>query len=340
MKRSTLILFILFAVSGSITAWYLTQNDTAGQSTVAGWDRQFKVENTDQIHKIFIADRKGNTTTLERKGDDWLYEGQHKVRENAMDNLMRAFREMEMKFKPADAAVPTMIKDLATQGLKVELYDESGSNLKTFYIGGGTPDERGTYMIMEGSEQPYVVAMPTWEGNLRPRFNLKGDDWRDKTVFGYNVEDIQSVAVEYPKQQNKSFRVEKTESGYDVQPFYDFSPTIDKPVRAGAIEAFLNGFKSVGAEAFENENPRRDSVAQQVPFSRITLTTTEGKEIKTAFYPILPDMQTIDTKTGNALQTSAEVERFFLDINDGQDFMLVQQRVFGHLFWAYESFFE
>jgi len=340
MKKQTLILLILFAISGSVTAWYLMQGDTAGKSTVTGWERQFKVDNTDQIHKIFIADRKGNTTTLKRKNNTWLYEGKYEVRQNAMDNLMRAFGEMEMMFKPAETAVPTMIKDLATQGIKVELYDEAGENLKTFYVGGGTPDETGTYMIMEGSEQPYVVGMPTWQGNLRARFMLTGDDWRDKSIFKHTVDDIQSVAVEYPKQQNKSFRLVKTGGEYEVQPFYDFSPKIDKEIKTGTVEAFLNGFKKVGAEAFENQNPRRDSVARQVPFSRITLTTTDGEELKAAFYPILPEAQTVDVKTGSALQTSSQVERFFVDINDGEDFMLAQQRVFGHLFWAYESFYE
>ncbi|MCB9291126.1 MAG: hypothetical protein H6560_27725 [Lewinellaceae bacterium] len=49
-----------------------------------------------------------------------------------------------------------MVESLATEGMKVELYDKDGGLLKAYYVGGSTSDERGTYMIMEGAEQPYV----------------------------------------------------------------------------------------------------------------------------------------------------------------------------------------
>lgn len=338
MKR-TLFLFILFAVLGSGTVWFLTSDKTNQKTTVADWDRKFKVENTNDIHKIFLASRYGETVTLERKDGVWYYNGKDKVRPSAMENLMRAFGEMEMKYKPAQPAVPTMVKNLAATGIKVELYNKAGQNLKTYYIGGATPDGTGTYMIMEGSEQPYVVHLPTWEGNLRVRFDMWGDDWRDKTVFSASIDDIRSVTVEYPKQQNKSFRLEKTESGYTVRPFYDFTPAINKSLRPGAVEAYLMNFKSVGAEAFENDNPRQDSVRQLVPFSVVTIKTINGTEKQARFFPILPESGGVDEKTGAAVKTSAEVERFFVDVNDGEDFMLAQQRVFGSLFWAYDSFF-
>ena len=64
-----------------------------------------------------------------------------------------------------------MVKSLASEGIKVELYDRKGEKIKAYYVGGATPDERGTYMIMENAEEPYVAHIPSWEGNLRFRFN-------------------------------------------------------------------------------------------------------------------------------------------------------------------------
>ncbi len=333
MKR-TIILLLAFLSLGGITTWYLrTQQDD--KTTLAGADRRFAVENADDIYKIFIADRKGVTTMLERQENEWRYNGKYKARPNAMDNLLDAITRVQVKYKPPQAAVKNMVIDLATNGLKVELYHKNGNLLKAYYVGGSTPDERGTYMIMDGAEQPYVAYIPGWEGNLRFRYNLVGEDWRDKTIFNFDQDDIQSVSVEYPKQKNKSFRLERIGSEFDVKPFYDVTPVINRPLNPGKVEAYLEGFKSLGAEAFENQNPRRDSILQLVPFSIISLTDKAGNEIVVKLYPIFPKVNPGATQ----LPGADAVERYFLDWNS-EDFMLIQHRVFSKILWGYEFFFE
>lgn len=334
MNRNITILLVLFLGLAGGTAWYLTSEKETQKTTLSDWDRKFKVEDTNQIHKIFIAKRQGEQITLERKGDHWIYNGKYKALPNAIDNLMRAFGEVEMNYKPANAAVPNMVSNLATQGVKVELYDKSGEQLKAYYVGGETSDSRGTYMIMEGSEQPYVVHMPTWGGNLRARFNLKGEQWRDKTVLGAEVEDIIFVSVEYPKQKNKSFKLEKKGNEYEVAPFYDATPKISKPISQGLVEGYLVNFQSVGAEAFETKNPRKDSVTQTIPFSIITLRKTNGEEQKVALFPIYQDIPDVNPDR----IAGTYVERYFAEVNE-EEFMLVQHRVFEKVLWGYEFFF-
>ncbi|MEL6941387.1 MAG: DUF4340 domain-containing protein [Bacteroidota bacterium] len=334
MNKNITILLLLFLTLAGGTAWYMTSEKETQQTTLLDWDRKFKVENTDQIHKVFIANRRGEQVTLERKGDHWIYNGKYKALPNAIDNLMRAFGEVEMSYKPANAAVPNMVSNLATQGIKVELYDKSGERLKSYYVGGETSDSRGTYMIMEGSEQPYIVHIPTWGGNLRARFNLRGNQWRDKTVLEAKVDDIVSVSVEYPKQKNNSFKLEKEGNEYVVKPFYDVTPTINKAVSQGSVEGYLVNFKSIGAEAFETDNPRRDSVTQTIPFGIITLKKVNGEEQKIKLFPIYNDVE--DATKSNEVVTY--VERYFAEVNE-EDFMLVQHRVFEKVLWGYNFFF-
>ncbi len=338
MKKNIFILFALFLTSGLGVYWVLHNEAEKQDTTVFGWDRKFKVEDVSKIHKIFIANRNGETTTLTKKDNGWTYNNQYKALPNAVDNLMRAFREMEIKYKPADAAVPYMISDLAAQGIKVELYDEKDKLLKAFYVGGAPSDERGTYMIMENSEQPYVVHLPTWEGNLRFRFNLTGDQWRDKTVFGETVEDIKALAVEYPKQQNESFKLIRSGNKFEVTPFYDFTPKITTPASQGLVEAYLVRFKKVGAEAFENANPRRDSVLQTLPFCIISMEKTNGEKRVVQFFSIETTSFFFDPKTNRESEVPY-VERYFAEVSD-KGFMLVQHIVFSKLFWGYSFFFE
>ena len=331
MNRTT-ILFLLFILLGGTTIWYLISKPEE-RSTVTAWDRDFAVE-AERIGKIFIADRRGNKTTLERKDDHWIYNDQWRARPNAMENLLDAISRVEMKYKPPLAAVENMVRNLAAEGIKVEIYDRKGTKIKAYYVGGGTVDERGTYLIMENAENPYVGYIPGWEGNIRFRYNLTGTDWRDKSVFAADIKNIQSVSVEYPKQKDRSFRLQKEGDRYEIEPFYPGVPKSNRPYQEGSAESFLYGFESLVAEAFENDNPRRDSVRQLVPFSVITLKKTDGTETSVRFFPVFEKYM-----ENGFLLTSSNPERYFADMSNG-DFMLVQNRVFKSVFWAYDFFFE
>ncbi|MCB0620969.1 MAG: hypothetical protein KDC32_20120, partial [Saprospiraceae bacterium] len=63
MKNKTLLYLLLFLALGAGSVWLLSSQDE-GKSTYNAWERDFKVEQTDEIQKIFLADRKGNTTQL------------------------------------------------------------------------------------------------------------------------------------------------------------------------------------------------------------------------------------------------------------------------------------
>ena len=149
-RYKTAILLAVVVVLGGITWWYLRQGDA--KSTLLGADRQFAVKNTDEIYKIFIVDRQENKTTLERKDGYWLYNGRWRTRPTAIKNLLEAVRNVEMMYKPPRSAVTNMVKSLAAEGIKVELYDRNNKLIKAYYVGGATANETGTYMIMDGAE--------------------------------------------------------------------------------------------------------------------------------------------------------------------------------------------
>ena len=329
MNRTLLLLGILVVLAGGI--WFASQQNQQQKLEALGYDRSFAVENIAVVSRIFLADRQGNQTILTKKGSQWQYRDQFVVNESAITNLLHAIENVTVKQKPANAAVPNMIEDLATNGIKVEIYDQQSRLLKAYYVGGSTIDERGTYMIMDGADQPYVCYLPDREGNLRFRYNLKGTDWRDKTLFSAALEDIQSVAVEYPKQKNKSFKVEFRNNQHHVLPLYHWMTIADAPVNQAAIERFLIGFNRLAAEAFENKNPRRDSVEQLIPFCRIQLVLKDSTIQEASLYPI-------PQKYGRP-GTKQVIERYFASSISG-DFYLVQHRVFKEILWAYDYFFD
>lgn len=336
--KKIFLLSAVFLILAVLTFVYLRQVP-AEEGSLIGADREFAVP-AQKIQKIFLANRiDGTTTLLERQGADWVYNEKYKARANAVENLLRAVTDIQMMYKPADAAVPNMLNDLATRGIKVEVYGEAEQPLKVYYIGGSPADERGTYAILEDAEQPYVTHIPGWEGNLRFRYNLKGDDWRDRSIFSVRESDIESLSIEYPKQRQHSFRLERQGNAYNINPFYPLQEKVEGVANRSRITAFLDGFEQLGAETFRNDHPGQDSIRQLIPFCTIQLKKTNGEEQVVRLFPIFPDNVVYDAKL-NQYQVNAptEVERYFVDIN-GEDFLLAQHRVIKDILWAYRSFY-
>jgi hypothetical protein len=329
MKR-TLLLAALFLVLGG-GAWYAfaTKNQKA---TKVSWDMDFPVRNTEDIGKIFIADRKGQTTTLERQKGKWLYNGKYPARPTAVNLLLETIAKVNVQYIPSERAVDGMVKEIAANGIKVEIYDLKGKPMKTYYIGGITSDQHGTIMIMEGSEQPYVTHIPSFVGQLRVRYMLGDDKWRDRAVFEETPENIQEIKVEYPQRKSESFVLSKTgEAEYGVKPYFSATPPSKKPQRKGLAEGYLLQFESLGAEAYETTNPFRDSVTTLVPFAIFSLTRTDGSTKQVKFWPT---ETSYDPHTGKPY-----VVRYFAEV-DKQDFMLTQDRVFAPIFRGYSFFYE
>jgi hypothetical protein len=330
--RRTWLLLLLFAALGA-GAYYATQfkKKSAVGSTVE-WDMDFAVKDTSSIHKVFLADRNGRTVLLERTPSGWMYNQQFPARETAIQVLLETLGKVKVYYIPPEAAEPTMIKSLAAEGIKVEVYGKDPQKpLKVYYVGGVTADETGTYMMMEGSERPYVTHIGSMSGGLRVRFMMEPDDWKSRMVFEERPEDIQSIAVEYPQQKSESFRLEKTgEAQYAVSPFFSTTPVSKLPQRKGVAEAYLLGYEKLGAEGHETEYVLRDSFTALVPFAIVTLKKTDGTQKQVRFWP---SEQITPRGTNQVVNV-----RYLAECSWGP-FVLVQHHVFGKIFRGYKNFF-
>lgn len=329
--KKTLLLAALFLVLGA-SAWYAFNLKKNKKGSHISWDMDFAVRNTEDIGKIFIADRSGASATLERNGDKWIYNEQYPARQTAVDVLLQTISKLNVLYIPPSQAVDPMVKVIAADGIKVEIYDRNGKAMKTYYIGDVTNNEQGTIMIMEGAENPYVMHIPSFIGSLRVRYMIGDDQWRSRNLFEENPEDIQEIKVQYPQEKSESFILEKTGSAnYSVRPYYSTTPPSKTPLRKGIAEAYLLQFERLGAEAFETNNPIRDSVVQLVPFAIFNMKKTDGSEKQVRFWP---------TETSYDLYTGKPyIVRYFAE-QDEASFLLTQHRVFAPIFRGYSFFFE
>lgn len=334
MKKKNLIVLALLAIVGSVAAWYVLAKE---DSNLEGYDFHFAVKDTADVAKIFLADRAGKTVTLTRENSTkWLVSGKYEVQSDMIKTLLETINQVELKFRLPRNAVADVVKDIATEGIKVEVYNKKGKPMRTFYVGGSTSDDRGTFMMMENSNEPYVMHIPGFQGMLRPRFLTDEQDWRDRFVFKLPSQNIKMVSVEYPSQQAKSFKLIRDGSNFKVEPFYAVVPRINRPVVQGMVAAYLQGFEKLGIEGYEAGNPKADSLKQSPLFAKITVTDKNDVTKILNLHPFLErNEQGIITKDPNG---NVHIEHYFLDTNEGE-LMAVQHFVFEKIFWAYEAFF-
>lgn len=327
----TLLLLALFLLLGGGAYWVWAQKGNK-KSSSDSWDMQFSIPNTEIIEKIFIADRMGHANTLEKINGVWMVNGKYRARPSAINTVLETLQKQTVAYFSPEAAEKNMVSSLATEGLKVEVYAKGGEKIKAFYIGGVTNDERGTFMILENSNKPYVVHVPGFIGQLRVRFFTDETDWRDRMVFSEKPEDIKSVTVDYPLQKSESFRIDKIQQlDYSVKPFYPTTPVIHSEQRKGVVESYLLLFEKLAAESYENEYSSRDSIVTLVPFAIITVNKSDGTEKKVALWPYEQRLA-YDGK-------STLTDRYFAGCSWG-DFMLVQHQNFGPLLRGYDYFFD
>lgn len=330
MKR-TLLLFTLFCLLGGGTYYAMQYKKKALMGSKVTPDMDFSIPDTDRIYKIFLADRTGKTVTLERNGQKWMFNKTIPARPTAIEQLLETMRKIKVNYVPPEAAEASMVKSIAAEGIKVETYDKDGKIIKVYYVGGVTPDETGTYMMMEGAEHPYVTHIPSLYGAVRVHYRMEADEWYDRTIFEEKPESIQSVSVEYPLQKSESFKIDKTgELEYAVTPFFSTTPVSKVPQKKGIAEAYLLNFEKLGVESHESNQALRDSITALIPFAILTLKKTDGSEKVVKFWPIEQIEQEESGKIFNI--------RYLAECSWGP-FVLTQHQVFGPVFRGYNFFF-
>lgn len=279
--KSNKLTILLVAILIAITA-YFVYTRTAG--TIRKELRDFAVKDIEAVTKIFLADKKGNQTTLEKQPNGkWIINGKYPAQQDAVVILLQTIKQVEVRSPVGKAAYNNVIKELGTDGNKIEIF--AGDDLiKTYYVGQPTQDMLGTFMFLENSSVPFVTHIPGFDGFLSTRYTAKTDDWRSKLIFNYSEAEIKNITITDPKDTAQSFRLEKT--GEDFSLFIPASNTQPTEVFKSKIIAYLNRFLRLGYEweEFKIAQNVKDSMLATTPYKTLQLINTQGKTDKITFY--------------------------------------------------------
>ena len=317
MKNKNLLLLLLGFICLGILSFYLIKSKNPNTSLVTN-DRDFAVQKIDEVQKIFLAERGKPSIQLTKEKNVWMVNGKFKVAQNKINNLLFVLQKLKLESIPPKSMYETIMSTFVTNGIKVEIYTNESKPSKTYYIGGVTNDEKGLYCIMDGSVQPYIMHIDFIESNLRYRYNLSEEQWRDLYIFGLNEMDIQEASVMYPLYPEKSFQLSYTDQKAELKD----NKGNPKQMNQQKMRKFLQSFTQIGTEAFENSNPIKAKLVDMTPYCIINVKTKNNQEKELKLYPINPDLESkIDMSP--AFLNSDQLFRFYGAYSSG-DLYLVQ----------------
>lgn len=233
---------------------------------------------------------------------------------------------MTVKAPVATARYDKTIRDLSTIGTKVELYSNTSTPTKVFYLGTENQDHTGTYMMLEGAKQPYLVHMEGFNGFLSPRFSPHENDWRTKEVFHYNPKEIAEIRLSFPGSPEKGFVIQQTIDGK-----VSLLNNALVPVNGwdtSYIFDYVNRFRKVNFEMWEETKDPIfiDSVSTSTPLEIYTVTNMAGE--KTTLKSFLKPLKSGIDIDGKPIDH--DQDRMYGLLND-HEFMIIQYFVFDPL---------
>ena len=330
MKKNTLLYLIIFIALG-ITATILVLKHS--QSTLPQALTDFGYDDTASVTKIVLADHYENKIVLERKGKGyWTVNEKYKANQGNIDMIMETIKEVRVKSPIPTNAKNNVIKDLATNGVKIDIY-AGNKEPKSYYVGSPTPDDLGTLMLIKGSSQPFITWIPGFNGYLTPRYIVRLQDWRSPEIYHLNPSEISSVSVKYFSNESQSFTL-KVESNQ----FVLFAPDNNSktPVNVNPLLAkkYLSGYKDINFEVFAKLTPHKiDSVLKLKPYAEVDLSC--GDKI---YPPMILYAKDADMSTKDIGKNNLDLDRFYGIIGkDSKELLLIQTYMVGKLLAVYSD---
>ena len=300
-----LALIILMAV----LVWFLS---TDKKSTISV-ENNFSISDTASVSKIFIADRNGTTITLNRNEKNWVVNNKYGVRKDAINTILTTINQIRIQRPVSKNAFDNVIKNLATSGVKIEIYTNQETPNKTYTIGSSTANHLGTYMFLAGSETPFIVHIPSFNGFLSPRYGIQVNkisevDWRTTNIFSLKAEKISRVIVNHIQEPKNSFSLTTgsmillNNLGNEVS--FNQENTLQ----------FLNVFKLLNCESYKDD---KEKIEFATPLHELIVNNDTLRTYAIGNVKLVKDKK--DNFT---------VKRMYATLNNGE-LMLIQDYVFN-----------
>ena len=304
----------------------------------------FAVDDTSNVTKIFMSDKNNNTVKLTKLSPgNWVVNEKFPGSKFNIELLLGTMLQIEVKETVPKTARNNIIKDMAANSVKVEIYQwKFRINIfdkvrlfphekltRVYYVGGAIQSNTGSYMIMAHSSEPFVIFLPGLRGFVSPIYSPIEKYWRDYSIFKKNITEISRVRLDFPKDQENSFLVRNSRARTPEMLTIPANQIVQN-VDTLKILNFLSSFRKINFEAVLNDMDklRKDSILSYPPYCIITLTDTANIQFSIKTYRKAAAPGTVDDFGKPA---PYDLDRLYALVNNGKDFVLIQYFVFDKI---------
>ncbi len=336
-NRSSLITVALLSVLIGIS-YYLYKNKNKS-STLDSDARNFKIDDTASITRIFLVNKNGAQSTVERTKSGWMVNKKFPCRPEAIETLLYTMKMIDVKSPVPKAAKQNIIKQMTANSIKVEVY--AGNELiKQYYVGRENQEHDGTYMVLtnidsgENYDDPFLTCIPGFDGFLSSRYIVSENEWRDKTVVNYIPPQLSEIKVESMEHPDSSFVIKlNSTTDFSLKKLDGTAITFEEI----KMKQYLAYFQNLQYEGlFTSMNSKlTDSLKNVLPFFKISITDKNGEKKVLNF---IHKNSTPDINTKYGENYKYDPDRLYLKFNNDKEFALIQFFVFGKILQNYGYF--
>lgn len=319
-------LVLLVAISVVV---YFNKNK---KSTIDLEASHFKVEDTAAVDKIFLADKNNHAVTAERTPQGWVVEGKYPVRPDVILTLLSTFKNMDVKTPVAKSMRATVLKRMATQSIKVEIYSKR-QKIRQYYVGSPTQDYTGTFMLLtnldndENYEEPFITYVPGFEGFLSTRYITSLDDWRSTLAINFTPPDMKSLSLEYHEMPDSSFSIELANANT-----FTLKNRQSQPIQYDILKMkqYLAYFQNVHYDMLltNTKDHITDSLYKSLPFATLTIRDRNNDPY---VYNFLHMKSTPGKNAKYGVDYKYDPDNLYMRFADDKELAIIQYFVFGKL---------
>ncbi len=258
-KNLLLILAALALAAGAAYVWYARGKKASGPAM----NQVFAVADTARIDSIILTSRMKGRHTAARRADGWVLDGGEQIAPAIVQQLLMTIGEIKVKRPCTRAEREIVIKQMATENTRVDVYRQ-GEHAITYFISNASTDEgQGSYGLLEGSEEPVVLHVANWQGFVGARFVVDGLNWRNKRLFASTPAALERVQIAFPARPADD--VELVLNGRN------FSMTGVERMDTSRVVALAMAFNAIFIEDYFDNVRIRDSLKQALPYAIVTV---------------------------------------------------------------------
>ncbi len=336
-NKSSLIVITLLSILCAVS-FYLYKNKT-NSGTIDIESRNFKIEDTAAVTKIFIADKEGRSITLERTENGWVTPKKYHCRTDAISLLLYTMKRLEVKSPVAKNAKKGVIQLMIGRSLKVQAY-HNNELIKQYYVGHENQDNNATYMILtnidteENYEEPFLMYIPGFEGYLSSRYIIDEYEWRDRLIINYTPPQLKSIKMDFIVNPDSSYIITlKNTTSFELSKMNGTPIAFEE----AKMKQYLAYFQNISCEKVLSGISKHlsDSIINAVPFLNMTITDNTNKTKEFSFVNKYSS-EALNRKYG--FNYKYDPDRLFIIDKATKEISLIQYYVFGKIIQTYGYF--